>query len=107
MKLAKEIPGFEVNVPEGAFYLFPKCDSFFGKKDGDRVINNAEDLAMYLLEVGHVACVGGTSFGAPECIRMSYATFGAPECIRMSYATSDENIVEAMRRIKETLARLK
>ena len=52
------------------------------------------DLAMYLLEVGHVACVGGTSFGAPECIRMSYAT-------------SDENIVEAMRRIKETLARLK
>ena len=93
VKLAKEIPGFEVNVPEGAFYLFPKCDSFFGKKDGERVINNAEDLAMYLLEVGHVACVGGTSFGAPECIRMSYAT-------------SDENITEAMRRIKETLARL-
>ena len=94
VKLAKEIPGFEVNHPQGAFYLFPKCDSFFGKKDGDRVINNADDLAMYLLEVGHVACVGGTSFGAPECIRMSYAT-------------SDENIVEAMRRIKETLARLK
>lgn len=94
VKLAKEIPGFEVNVPEGAFYLFPKCDFFFGKKDGDRVINNADDLAMYLLEVGHVACVGGTSFGAPECIRMSYAT-------------SDENIVEAMRRIKETLMRLK
>ena len=94
VKLAKEVPGFEVNVPEGAFYLFPKCDSYFGKKDGDRVINNAEDLAMYLLEVGHVACVGGTSFGAPECIRMSYAT-------------SDENISEAIRRIKETLARLK
>jgi aspartate aminotransferase len=94
VSLAKEIPGFEVNKPEGAFYLFPKCDSFFGKKDGDRVINNADDLAMYLLEVGHVACVGGTSFGAPECIRMSYAT-------------SDENIVESMRRIKETLARLK
>lgn len=94
VRLAKEVPGFEVNVPEGAFYLFPKCDSYFGKKDGDRVINNAEDLAMYLLEVGHVACVGGTSFGAPECIRMSYAT-------------SDENIAEAIRRIKETLARLK
>lgn len=94
VKLAKEIPGFEVNVPEGAFYLFPKCDFFFDKKDGDRVINNADDLAMYLLEVGHVACVGGTSFGAPECIRMSYAT-------------SDENIIEAMRRIKETLAKLK
>ena len=94
VKLAKEIPGFEVNHPQGAFYLFPKCDSFYGKKDGDRVINSADDLAMYLLEVGHVACVGGTSFGAPECIRMSYAT-------------SDENIVEAIRRIKETLARLK
>ena len=94
VKLAKEVPGFEVNHPQGAFYLFPKCDSYFGKKDGDRVINNADDLAMYLLEVGHVACVGGTSFGAPECIRMSYAT-------------SDENIVEAIRRIKETLARLK
>ena len=94
VKLAKEIPGLEVNFPQGAFYLFPKCDAFFGKKDGDRVINNADDLAMYLLEVGHVACVGGTSFGAPECIRMSYAT-------------SDEHIVEAMRRIKETLARLR
>lgn len=93
VKLAKEIPGFEVNFPQGAFYLFPKCDSFFGKKYGERVINNADDLAMYLLEVGHVACVGGTSFGAPECIRMSYAT-------------SDENIVEAMRRIKEALANL-
>ena len=94
VKLAKEIPGFEVNIPQGAFYLFPKCDSFYGKKDGGRIIGNADDLAMYLLEVGHVACVGGTSFGAPECIRMSYAT-------------SDENIVEAMRRIKQTLARLK
>ena len=94
VKLAKEIPGFEVNFPQGAFYVFPKCVSFYGKKDGVLIINNADDLAMYLLEVGHVACVGGTSFGAPECIRMSYAT-------------SDENIVEAMRRIKETLARLK
>lgn len=93
VKLAKEIPGFEVNVPQGAFYLFPKCDSYFGKSTGDRKINDAGDLAMYLLEVGHVACVGG-------------AAFGAPECIRMSYATSDENIVEAMRRIKEALAQL-
>ena len=94
VKLAKEIPGLEVNQPQGAFYLFPKCDSFYGKSVGDRTINDADDLAMYLLEVGHVACVGGTSFGAPECIRMSYAT-------------SDENIVEAMRRIKEALAQLK
>lgn len=94
VKLAKEIPGFEVNTPEGAFYIFPKCDSYFGKADGERKIQTAADLAMYLLEVGHVACVGGGAFGAPECIRMSYAT-------------SDENIIEAMHRIKETLARLK
>ena len=94
VKLAKEIPGLEVNNPEGAFYLFPKCSSYFGKKDGDRVINNSSNFAMYLLEVGHVATVGGDAFGSPECFRMSYAT-------------SDENIVEAMRRIKETLARLK
>lgn len=94
VKLVKEIPGLEVNEPEGAFYIFPKCSSFFGKRDGDRVINSSSDLAMYLLEVGHVATVGGDAFGAPECFRMSYAT-------------SDENIVEALRRIKETLARLK
>lgn len=94
VKLAKEIPGFEVNVPQGAFYLFPKCSSYFGKSNGDRKIESAADLAMYLLEVGHVACVGGGAFGAPECIRMSYAT-------------SDENIIEAMRRIKEALALLK
>jgi aspartate aminotransferase len=94
VELAKDIPGLEVNNPQGAFYLFPKCDSYYGKSVGNHVINNADDLAMYLLEVGHVACVGGTSFGAPECIRMSYAT-------------SDENIVEAMHRIKEALAALK
>lgn len=94
VKLAKEVSGFEVNVPQGAFYIFPKCDAYFGKSAGDRKINNAADLAMYLLEVGHVACVGGGAFGAPECIRMSYAT-------------SDENIVESMRRIKEALAALK
>ena len=94
VNLAKEVPGFEVNKPEGAFYLFPKCSYYYGKTDGTRIINNADDLAMYLLEVAHVACVGGTSFGAPECIRMSYAT-------------SDENIVEAIKRIKDALAALK
>ena len=94
VKSAKEGPGFEVNKPEGAFYLFPKCSYYFGKSDGNRTIQTADDLAMYLLEVGHVACVGGTSFGAPECIRMSYAT-------------SDENIVEAIRRIQAALALLK
>ncbi len=92
--LAKDIPGLEVNVPQGAFYLFPKCSSFYGKSYGARTIKNSTDLAMYLLEEGHVATVGGDAFGDPDCFRMSYAT-------------SDENIKEAMRRIKETLAKLK
>ena len=94
VELAKDIPGLEVNVPQGAFYLFPKCSSFFGKTDGKRVINTSSDLAMYLLEEGHVATVGGDAFGDPDCFRMSYAT-------------SDDNIREAMRRIKECLSRLK
>lgn len=94
VELAKDIPGLEVNVPEGAFYLFPKCSSFYGKACGNKVINNSTDLAMFLLEEGHVATVGGDAFGDPECFRMSYAT-------------SDDNIREAMRRIKEVLARLK
>lgn len=94
VSLASDIPGLEVNVPEGAFYLFPKCSGFFGKSDGKRVINNSTDFAMYLLEVGHVATVAGDAFGDAECFRMSYAT-------------SDDNIREAMKRIKECLARLK
>lgn len=94
VELAKDIPGLEVNVPQGAFYLFPKCSSFYGKACVDKVINNSTDLAMFLLEEGHVATVGGDAFGDPECFRMSYAT-------------SDDNIREAMKRIKETLAKLK
>lgn len=94
VELAKDIPGLEVNVPQGAFYLFPKCSSFYGKSDGEHTINNSTDLAMYLLEVGHVATVGGDAFGDSECFRMSYAT-------------SDENIREAMSRIKNLLAKLK
>lgn len=93
VKLAKEIDGLEVNVPEGAFYLFPKCSSFFGKRTDGYLINNATDLAMYLLEVGHVATVSGDAFGDPECIRFSYAT-------------SDDNLREAMKRIKEALEKL-
>ncbi len=94
VRLAKEIGGFEVNEPQGAFYLFPKCSSYFGKSDGQHTINSATDLAMYLLEIGHVATVGGDAFGDSECIRMSYAT-------------SDENIREALRRMKNVLAKLK
>lgn len=94
VELAKDIPGLEVNVPEGAFYLFPKCSSFFGKSNGEKTINSSTDFALYLLEKAHVATVSGDAFGDPECFRMSYAT-------------SDENIKEAMHRIKENLAKLK
>lgn len=92
--LAKDIPGLEVNCPQGTFYLFPKCSSFFGKSDGTRVINSSTDLAMYLLEEAHVATVGGDAFGDSDCFRMSYAT-------------SDENIRTAMGRIKAALGKLK
>ena len=94
VELAKGIPGLEVNTPQGAFYLFPKCNSFYGKEYDGRKINNSTDLALYLLEEAHVATVGGDAFGDPECFRMSYAT-------------SDDNIREAMRRIAEALAKLK
>lgn len=93
VSLAREIPGIKVNEPQGAFYLFPEVSSYFGKKYGDKVINNAADLAMYLLEEGHVATVDGEAF----CL---------PGYIRLSYATSDDNIREAMRRIKDALSRL-
>lgn len=95
VKLAKDIQGLKVSEPKGAFYIFPECDFYFGKKTPKgEVISNAAELAMYLLMEGHVACVGG-------------AAFGAPKCIRMSYATSDEKLVEAFKRIKEALAVLK
>ena len=94
VNLAKDIPGLEVNIPQGAFYLFPKCSSFFGKSNGKYTINNSTDLAMYLLEEGHVATVGGDDFGSPDCFRMSYAT-------------SDDNIKEALQRIKDALSKLK
>ncbi len=94
VQLAREIEGLEVNEPQGAFYLFPKCSSFYGKSDGTTTINSSTDLAMYLLEKAHVATVGGDAFGDPDCFRMSYAT-------------SDDNIREAMRRIKDALGKLK
>lgn len=94
VSLAKDIPGLEVNEPEGAFYLFPKCSSYFGKSHDGRTINTSTDLALFILEDGHVATVAGDAFGDP-C------------CFRMSYATSDDNIRKAMARIKKSLAKLK
>lgn len=91
--LARTIPGWKVNNPQGAFYLFPEVSSYFGKRYGDTVINNDSDLAMYLLEEGHVATVAGSAFCTPGYIRLSYAT-------------SDDNIREAMRRIEAALAKL-
>ena len=94
VRLASDIPGLEVNKPEGAFYLFPKCSSYYGSNFNGRAINTSTDLALYLLEEAHVATVGGDAFGDPECFRMSYAT-------------SDDNIREAMSRIRQALAQLK
>jgi aspartate aminotransferase len=92
--LARQIPGFKVNDPQGAFYIFPDCSAYFGKSANGKEIKDSGDLAMYLLEQGHVACVGGGAFGAPDCVRFSYAT-------------SDENLVKAFGWIKEALAKLK
>ena len=94
VSLARQIPGLEVNVPQGAFYLFPKCSAFYGRVTPDgKTIGNSTELALYLLEEAHVATVGGDAFGDPDCFRMSYAT-------------SDDNIREAIRRISEALAKL-
>ena len=97
--LLQEIPGFELNMPEGAFYAFPKVESYYGKRCGDTVINDANDLAIYLLEKAHllneahVATVAGSAFCCPGYIRLSYAT-------------SDENLREAAKRIAAALAKL-
>ncbi|MGQ2983416.1 pyridoxal phosphate-dependent aminotransferase [Flavobacterium sp.] len=89
--LLKEIPGVKINVPEGAFYVFPDVSSFFGKTLNGVTINNADDLSMYLLEHANVATVTGDAFGNPDCIRFSYAT-------------SEDVLTEALKRIKEALA---
>lgn len=94
VKLASEIPGLKNNNPAGAFYLFPNVKSFFGKSFNGKTIKNSSDLSFYLLEEAHVATVTG-------------AAFGNENCIRFSYASSDEMLVEAMRRIKKALSELK
>ena len=92
--LLREIPGLNVNNPMGAFYVFPECKSYFGKSFNGKTIETATDVAMFLLEEAHVACVGGDAFGAPGCIRFSYAT-------------SDDNIKKAIARVKTALEKLK
>lgn len=93
MQLLSEIPNIKMNDPEGAFYAFPDVSFYFGKKAGDRIITNADDLAMYFLNEGHVSVVTG-------------AAFGAPECIRLSFAASEDDLSEALKRIKSMLSQL-
>lgn len=91
--LLQEIPGFELNMPDGAFYAFPRVEYYYGKRYGDTVINDDNDLALYLLNEAHVATVAGSAFCCPGYIRLSYAT-------------SDENLIEAAKRIAAALAKL-
>ena len=94
IKLMKDIPGIKLTIPDGAFYLFPDVSSYYGKMDGNTIINNSSDLCIYLLNKAHVALVPGEAFGSPRCVRLSYAT-------------SNELIIEAIKRIKEALGQLK
>ena len=91
LDLLNDIEGFKTNVPDGAFYVFPNVSAFFGKTFGGKLINNASDFALYLLEAANVATVTGEAFGNPDCIRISYAA-------------SQEQIIEAIKRIKEALS---
>lgn len=93
LSMLNDIPGLKTSKPDGAFYVFPDCSAYFGKKDGDTVMKNADDLCFYLLSKGHVGVVSGDAFGAPECFRLSYAA-------------SEELLVKALTRIKDALAKL-
>lgn len=93
MGLLKDIPGIKTHVPEGAFYFFPDVTSFFGKSAHGHTVKDADDLCLYLLDVAHVSLVTGGAFGAPSCIRLSYAA-------------SDEELVEALKRMKKALGEL-
>ncbi|MCA6380015.1 MAG: pyridoxal phosphate-dependent aminotransferase [Cytophagales bacterium] len=93
-KLLKEIPGVKANYPQGAFYFFPDVSFYFGKKDGETVIKNADDFCFFMLDKGHVSLVPGGAFGDEKCVRLSYAA-------------SERDLVEAMSRMKNALASLK
>ena len=94
LSLMAEIPDITYNTPDGAFYVFPNVSCYYGKRLGNRIINNSDDMADYLLNEAHVACVAGTAYGEDKCIRLSYAT-------------SEDNIREALKRIKEALLQLR
>ncbi len=93
LKHIEDIDGFEANVPKGAFYVFPKVNTLFGKKFGKQVINDSNDLCLYLLEEAQVALVSGDAFGSPDCLRISYAT-------------SEDILNEAFKRIAEAVKKL-
>jgi aspartate aminotransferase len=92
-QLLGEIEGVENNTPEGAFYMFPRISSFFGKSHNGTMVSNSDDLAEYILSEGHVATVSGDAFGSPECLRISYAA-------------SDSDLKEAVKRMKAALEKL-
>jgi aspartate aminotransferase len=92
--LLKKVKGLKITMPEGAFYMFPDISYFLGKSDGEKIIKDSDDLALFLLDKARVSSVGGGAFGAPNCLRMSYAT-------------SEENLKEAVIRIKDALALLR
>jgi aspartate aminotransferase len=94
LTLFEDIPGVLCNRPQGAFYIFPDISYYFGKSDGQTTIQSSDDLAMYILEQAHVATVSGSGFGADECLRLSYAA-------------SDKDLIEAARRIREALSKLR
>jgi aspartate aminotransferase len=90
----KQIPGFNANLPHGAFYFFPEVKELFGKMNGDEVISNSSDLAMYILNEANVAIVPGSAFGASDYVRFSYAA-------------SEAQLIEAMNRIETAIKKLK
>jgi len=94
MEMLARIPGLKTSKPDGAFYVFPDCSSYFGKTDGEMFIHNSDDFCFFLLSKAHVGVVSGDAFGAPGCFRLSYAT-------------SEEQLTKALQRIQESLARLK
>ncbi|MGB1306721.1 MAG: pyridoxal phosphate-dependent aminotransferase [Flavobacteriales bacterium] len=93
LEMLSEIPGIRTNTPDGAFYIFPDVSHYFGKSDGEKTISNSSDFCMYILNDAHVALVAGEAFGSPNCVRISYAA-------------SEENLIEAVKRMKKSLAKL-